>query len=251
MPAAPGGSRHQSVLHGSQVAHPMNSPTASGTRRFAKPMSILAVLLSVGVSGSCRHEAANSPEGPALPGAAVAAPEPVETGTDPGAAAPIVVAEPAEPGTDSDTAAAVGGAGNAAPGEEPGEEPVDAPVAEPVEAEPPHDVMVAASSSANPLAGCTLCHVDIEDEYVGSTHYNEGVACTKCHGPSEGHLADENNEIKPDELFAREDVDRLCGVCHDCPRPEPDKPPAEPKVCTDCHGPHDVALLEEKGPADE
>ncbi|MFH1922412.1 MAG: hypothetical protein ABIP48_21325 [Planctomycetota bacterium] len=99
---------------------------------------------------------------------------------------------------------------------------------------------------SNPLAGCTLCHVDVEDEYVGTVHFDEQVGCGTCHGPSKEHLADENNEVKPDEVFARENVDRLCEHCHECFRPKAEKPEVTgdgaPKVCTDCHGPHDTAL---------
>jgi hypothetical protein len=98
----------------------------------------------------------------------------------------------------------------------------------------------------NPLAGCSLCHVDIEDEFVGSLHFEEKVGCVTCHGPSTGHAADENNEVKPDEVFARPDVNRLCEVCHECLRPKPEEPEltadGQRKVCIDCHGPHDVAL---------
>jgi len=97
---------------------------------------------------------------------------------------------------------------------------------------------------ANPLAGCTICHVDVGDEFAGSRHHREEITCTDCHGPSEGHAADENNAVKPDEVFFREDVDRLCGECHDCSRPGPTKPP-DPvpdgwKVCTECHGSHEL-----------
>jgi len=101
-----------------------------------------------------------------------------------------------------------------------------------------------ASAGRNPLAGCQLCHVDIEDEYMPSRHFKETIACTECHGPSEGHLADENNEVKPDEVFARKDVDRLCSECHECSRElandPPVKSPAKERVCTDCHGSHEL-----------
>jgi len=97
----------------------------------------------------------------------------------------------------------------------------------------------------NPLAGCTLCHVDIEDEYVESEHFEEKVACIECHGPSKGHIADENNEVKPDEVFARKDVDRLCSECHDCGRKIPpgwsDLPLDKRKVCSECHVSHEFA----------
>jgi len=95
----------------------------------------------------------------------------------------------------------------------------------------------------NPLAGCSLCHVDVEDEYVDTTHFEESVGCKTCHGPSKGHLADENNEVKPDQMFARKAVDRLCAECHECDRPEPMKTARgkdkKPLVCIDCHGHHD------------
>jgi hypothetical protein len=94
----------------------------------------------------------------------------------------------------------------------------------------------------NPLAGCSLCHVDVEDEFVKTAHFTHKVGCRTCHGPSEGHLADENNEVKPDEIFARADVDRLCADCHQCERPAPAHAAGaqvpEHKVCTDCHGSH-------------
>jgi len=96
----------------------------------------------------------------------------------------------------------------------------------------------------NPLAGCTICHVDVGDEYAASKHHREEILCTDCHGPSEGHAADENNAVKPDEVFFRADVDRLCGECHDCKRPgaakAPDPVPADWKVCTACHGSHEL-----------
>lgn len=101
----------------------------------------------------------------------------------------------------------------------------------------------------NPLAGCPLCHVDIEDQFVGGIHFQQKVGCRTCHGPSEGHIADENNEVKPDELFARENVDRLCGRCHECSRSVPEEPEltqdGQVKVCIDCHGPHDLVLTKQ------
>ncbi len=128
------------------------------------------------------------------------------------------------------------------------EEPLE-PV-EPVDAEPDdaeaasHDDWLAGLPEIpkNPLAGCQQCHVDVEQEFIGSVHFNEDIACTDCHGPSEGHLADENNDVKPDELFARHDVDRLCSDCHRCARREEADPPGHSKVCTECHGWHAIVL---------
>jgi len=99
-----------------------------------------------------------------------------------------------------------------------------------------------ATDDPNPLGGCLQCHTDVGDRYQGSRHEKEDVTCADCHGPSEGHLADENNQVKPDETFAREDVDHLCGDCHDCSRTLPadwaSRPQNERPVCTDCHGSH-------------
>jgi hypothetical protein len=98
----------------------------------------------------------------------------------------------------------------------------------------------------NPLAGCSLCHVDVEDEFVRTRHFKEQIGCKTCHGPSEAHLADENNEIKPDELFARKDIDELCQRCHECGRSNAAETPTnkdkQPLVCIDCHGHHTLVL---------
>ena len=104
--------------------------------------------------------------------------------------------------------------------------------------------------ATNPLGGCGLCHVDVEDALVGSRHHTEGVGCVKCHGPSKGHAADENNDVLPDHTFARGEIDRFCEECHECSRPK-DRPAetktdAQWKVCTECHGAHKLVLAKEK-----
>ncbi len=99
--------------------------------------------------------------------------------------------------------------------------------------------------AANPFGGCDMCHVDVEDEFVGTKHDVEGVGCVKCHGPSEGHVADENNEVLPDRMFADSQVDSFCLECHECSRPAASQATtanAEQKVCTACHGAHDLRL---------
>jgi len=142
----------------------------------------------------------------------------------------------------------VGRPGETAPANDPPAvpEPVPVPVEEdPAEEDAAEDGPVNENpTEKNPLAGCQQCHVDIEDEYAPSLHFKQKVSCKDCHGPSEGHLADENNEVKPDEVFARKDVDRLCAKCHECSRPTAAESPADrSKVCTDCHGPHDLARV--------
>ena len=191
---------------------------------------------------SCRRSASDYPSGPErTPGITAA---PVDAGPsdsaperagDEGPEATVEVA-PAEAQQPEDSAD-VEAAGNSESGKDGGASP---------DAKP--DASAEYPLQANPLAGCSLCHVDIEDEFVGSLHFEEKVGCITCHGPSEGHLADENNEVKPDEVFARPDVNRLCERCHECSRPKPPKreltKDGQRKVCTDCHGAHDVVLVQ-------
>ena len=105
----------------------------------------------------------------------------------------------------------------------------------------------AGTAQGNPMAGCLQCHVDIESAYKSSKHYQVGkTRCIDCHGPSLEHVGDENNEVKPDERFARADIDSLCGECHDCSRTIPPSPATlplnKPKVCTDCHPAHGFTM---------
>jgi len=106
--------------------------------------------------------------------------------------------------------------------------------------------IVAEKSSSAPsaaMSGCSICHVDVEIESKGSKHVAAGIGCSDCHGPSEGHIRDENNDVKPDRVFARADIDSFCNECHECSLPAKERP--LPKVCTDCHDPHSGSVPNE------
>jgi len=174
------------------------------------------------------------------PSTTAAVEEPVEA--DPVVQPPI--GEPAEVTADEEPVAAAA-ADPAVP---------EGAAAEAAEAEPEMDdsgMDDPEVAERNPLAGCQQCHVDVEDEFTPSLHFAEKVACVDCHGLSEGHLADENNEIKPDVVFIRENTDPLCEECHGCSRPEDSQPAEAPPegeaICTDCHGHHEMTLTTKGG----
>lgn len=181
-------------------------------------------------------------------------PQDVKAPTVPSVTAPPTTTGPVEEPVDAEPAPEppADEPAEATPGEEPA---ADAAPATPEE--PPSDQAAEAEMDEgdvlerNPLAGCELCHVDVEDEFAPSPHFAEKVACVDCHGLSEGHAADENNEVKPDVVFNRENTDPLCEECHGCSRPEDSRPaeapPQGPAVCTDCHGHHDLALTTKGG----
>lgn len=100
------------------------------------------------------------------------------------------------------------------------------------------------SNDANPFGGCDMCHIDVADKLAGTRHETKGIGCVQCHGQSIGHIRDENNEVKPDRVFTRKDMDALCGSCHKCSSPPTSTPQSKLKqgqqVCSDCHGTHKI-----------
>lgn len=109
---------------------------------------------------------------------------------------------------------------------------------------PAYSGLQPSEAGVNPLAGCVMCHVDVEEEYIRSPHFAQQMGCRQCHGPSEGHIADENNDVKPDGVFSRENVEVLCGSCHQFSATTESSfaPGSYAPVCTDCHGYHDQQL---------
>ncbi len=116
---------------------------------------------------------------------------------------------------------------------------------------------------------CYVCHPDLKTEEISTAHLEAGVTCDECHGPSVAHLEDEMLMTKPDLLFGRLEVDKMCSnpTCH--------KPGGEryvygfedhvdteavkafykkwlgrirpngrvitsKSICTDCHGTHNI-----------
>jgi len=116
---------------------------------------------------------------------------------------------------------------------------------------------------------CHVCHPDLKTEEISTSHLDMDITCDECHGPSIEHMHDEMLMTKPDLLFGRSEVNRMCSnpTCH---KPgegrevygrEDHKDPvaveaffeewrgrmrpngrtvASNSVCTDCHGTHNI-----------
>ncbi len=97
---------------------------------------------------------------------------------------------------------------------------------------------------------CFVCHANYDEEPLAVSHSRQDVGCIDCHGESLEHRDDEDNVTPPDNMYALDDVDAMCGECHDehiasaadviarwqqrCPK----KTDPSQIVCTDCHFQH-------------
>jgi len=85
---------------------------------------------------------------------------------------------------------------------------------------------------------CARCHVVQVLEWSASKHTRTATTCQACHGASEGHVANERNQVKPDRLPQEPAaIASLCATCHlqGCPKT---KKEAE---CQTCHHSHALA----------
>jgi formylglycine-generating enzyme required for sulfatase activity len=97
----------------------------------------------------------------------------------------------------------------------------------------------AQRQELNSAGVCSRCHVSCTLEWGISKHntITNGTRlpnCTGCHGPSAGHVMDEENGIKPDRIPRGDAIAALCVECHQrgCPQT------GESKGCQECHHPH-------------
>lgn len=101
---------------------------------------------------------------------------------------------------------------------------------------------------------CYVCHGNMDGEELVVSHGKEGTSCIDCHGASLAHRNDEDNITPPDKMYAPEDIDAMCGKCHDM-HEAPARDVIErwqercaaktnPKeiICTDCHYHHRLAF---------
>ncbi len=94
----------------------------------------------------------------------------------------------------------------------------------------------------SPAHLCSRCHLHGTLEWSVSAHNESGTGCTACHGPSEGHLLDERNNIKPDRVPRGAAVASLCQGCHQpgCPKTK------RTDACQSCHHVHALVDVRDK-----
>jgi formylglycine-generating enzyme required for sulfatase activity len=86
---------------------------------------------------------------------------------------------------------------------------------------------------------CARCHVSSSLEWGISRHSTVAASahapnCIGCHGPSKGHVADEQNSVKPERVPHGAAIAQLCKGCHrsGCPNTK------QRTSCENCHHPH-------------
>jgi len=121
------------------------------------------------------------------------------------------------------------------------------------------DKPAESSETIDPLsvnATCYVCHIAFVREKISRVHFKEEITCIKCHGLSAAHANDEDvGATKPDIVYKRDQVDAMCGKCHEhhdiaatevVARFVERKITESPVVCTDCHGQHRIEPPEEE-----
>jgi formylglycine-generating enzyme required for sulfatase activity len=83
-------------------------------------------------------------------------------------------------------------------------------------------------SSFQQAGVCSRCHVVQVLEWSASKHTRAATTCQSCHGPSAGHVANERNQVKPDQPAPP------CATCHasGCPKTK------QTTNCQSCHHQH-------------
>jgi hypothetical protein len=106
---------------------------------------------------------------------------------------------------------------------------------------------------------CLLCHSNLREEELVTTHLAQGITCAHCHGISYEHMDDETSRTKPDILFGRAEIAAFCSRCHG-EHEAPEKVAAfldewngktrpngrlilRQAMCTDCHGEHVILTV--------
>lgn len=96
----------------------------------------------------------------------------------------------------------------------------------------------------SPAHLCSRCHLNDMLEWRVSGHSQAGTTCVDCHGPSDGHVLDERNNIKPERV---PHGTAITGLCLDCHQQGCDQAKRK-DGCQSCHHVH--ALVDVTKPAE-
>lgn len=97
-----------------------------------------------------------------------------------------------------------------------------------------------AAAPENGAGSCARCHISVTVEWNVSKHKTARITCVACHGASEGHVAEERNNVKPDRVPQGAAIAPFCRECHDG---------VKPGSCQTCHHVH--ALLDPRKKLEE
>jgi hypothetical protein len=78
-------------------------------------------------------------------------------------------------------------------------------------------VNTAATDDEDFRNNCYFCHMDalLEIKAEAAKHWDAGVDCDACHGPSVEHVMVEDNSVLPEMVWNDGDMHGLCGNCHE------------------------------------
>lgn len=60
---------------------------------------------------------------------------------------------------------------------------------------------------------CAACHTEQVADFETHKHFEKGLSCDACHGPSLKHRTS-TGAVSPDRVAAPDEVPALCGRCH-------------------------------------
>ena len=96
---------------------------------------------------------------------------------------------------------------------------------------------------------CSACHTEQVADFQTHKHFQKGLSCDACHGPSVKHRAS-TGAVSPDRVAAPDEVPALCGGCHAGQQKQflaskhgalvMARSKVKAANCVTCHGVHDL-----------
>ena len=96
---------------------------------------------------------------------------------------------------------------------------------------------------------CAPCHSEQVADFQTHRHFEKGLSCDACHGPSVKHRTS-TGAVSPDRVAAPDEVPALCGGCHASPQKQflaskhgalvMARSKVKAANCATCHGVHNL-----------